>query len=886
MMTLIDEVVYALLFLLLPSTILAALSFTNPLASQLAPSHEDQSSISSAYPLEDAVGVRVPLGWSFSIGLQPDTCGGGSQEGRIRYSASGLPSWITFSTSDLTFSGETPEYYDQAQIDLSCKQGDEETSSTFLIQVQGQLQLSDLVLPALVTAPRNRVSYDMSHAISLLRIDQSQLNQSQAQDVVVATSTEYNWLSWNPVIRAIEGIPPDSYIGIPSAKTVSVPITFSLGYALPNTAPLGLTIEPYLLTADQYPPLHISRQLILPLGLGLMDPSTSLTIAFDPVMASEWITFDSSTATLFGTVPPNLDYSAVHVTMTATSPSTSLTATASFDVILEDRIGQPLLAKSTIALIVVMSLIGTLSTFFLGYFLFVRCSRPVGEPRGWRSNCTSEIGTPRLKYSSDGPTSITMRPNITGDTLVNSPDFQITPKAKSSKWWGFGGCDANYTTTRASTSHEQSKSRAGSISQETIIEPTSVPTAPDARHRSPRSRIHSSPGAIYTRGVNSQHGRDKDEPPHTNIGTWGPPTPRPPKGLSPHELKEWVDNYVCEWVAANGGGSGRGRRRYSRQGSGPSSTGTATDDQGRQKGFQQLEDFGALVGKEAQSKPHTSRTPNASPIITRLLDSCPYLSSRKPVATANVNATLEQSMVEAQHQHLRGNPLSIRRSTSYPGTINTMMTASSAGPSDISSVASWDSLDSWEIGRRQNYEEPRRRSDFLIRPPTNITRKGRDFSRDSSRRSQSIRVPPTTTSSRDGISIDCENASGSDEVPSIIVTAFRESKSVGNSVVSTAQAVVTPTVSSSAAASPHPLALGTHLETFSVSPPPESSLRDAAQNNTLPLTSPDEFSNPVEDEEEVVFFPRPIGAEVPGTGLARSPHLEGLSRFHGVTMQL
>ncbi|KAG8883033.1 hypothetical protein FRB99_004621, partial [Tulasnella sp. 403] len=63
----------------------------------------------------------------------------------------------------------------------------------------------------------------------------------------------------------------------------------------------------------------------------------------------------------------------------------------------------------------------------------------------------------------------------------------------------------------------------------------------------------------------------------------------------------------------------------------------------------------------------------------------------------------------------------IKGSASLPG----LVTSGSVGPgpsdTEVSSVASWESLDSWEVERRENYQSPRRRGDFVHRDEREIT---------------------------------------------------------------------------------------------------------------------------------------------------------------------
>lgn len=184
------------ILLCLLNSVLATPSFTNSLAAQLSPESSDHPSISSVYPLNDTTGVRVPLGWSFSIGFQPDTCRTTTPGDTIHYSAPGLPDWITFNAPDITFSGTSPEYFDEIQATLVCEDGTDQVSETFLARTQGQLQLNYTLRPV-IGSPRNNISYDMGPAISRLRLDKARLNDSQTQDLLIGLGRDFGWLRWN-----------------------------------------------------------------------------------------------------------------------------------------------------------------------------------------------------------------------------------------------------------------------------------------------------------------------------------------------------------------------------------------------------------------------------------------------------------------------------------------------------------------------------------------------------------------------------------------------------------------------------------------------------------------------------------------------------------------
>lgn len=312
---------------------------------------------------------------------------------------------------------------------------------------------------------------------------------------------------------------------------------------------------------------------------------------------------------------------------------------------------------------------------------------------------------------------------------------------------------------------------------------------------------------------------------------WGPPVPHPPHGLSPVELKEWVDNFVCEWAEAYGSSNSKdtkGKRRSS--GGRPLSQGETLGSWG-----------------QMETAPGQSSTESAS---------SPTISSPTQVPVAVIPPDL---MHVPQHSGMR-------RSVSYPNTIDTF--ASSAGPSDMSSVASWDSLDSWEMERRQNYEEPRRRNDFMPLPSVRLV-----GPRHRNRERQDI------ASTED----DHIYANGGDEVPSIVVTAFGDSEQFSSSVLDAVDGMG-PLTASVSRSEGHGDRARVNSGAIEGNCGASSSLEHhrvtaggttGQAENEIPVPSLDE------DEDAVVFFPRPLGAELPGTGLARSPHIEGLSRFSG-----
>ncbi len=167
------------------------LHFQRSLASQLSPTDYSPTLISSAYPLNDTVGVRIPLQWSFSISLLPDTCeGDGSDD--IMYSSSELPPWLNFDDSYLVFSGEAPTTSANITVTLSCSVGDQTISDEFQIVIVGQLSLP-ASLDAIVASPRNVIPVSLGP----MKIDKAKLTQYQSESLIITSGPTAGWVTWN-----------------------------------------------------------------------------------------------------------------------------------------------------------------------------------------------------------------------------------------------------------------------------------------------------------------------------------------------------------------------------------------------------------------------------------------------------------------------------------------------------------------------------------------------------------------------------------------------------------------------------------------------------------------------------------------------------------------
>lgn len=528
----------------------------------------------------------------------------------------------------------------------------------------------------------------------------------------------------------------------------------------------------------------VSGKFQLSLGQYIREPAELLNAVFQPPDAQAWMRLDWSNFQLSGTVPVGLGYSNASLTLSVQSlrTRTNATSTLYFSLFGTPASESPsTITRTTLALVILAGLLGVALVALVAYLIITLCFQPhqfAEESRTPGAEKEPHKAVPDVgvvRESSSG----------TADTLVQrSPappqESPVEPKSPWNGWLGLGKVLA-----------------LASPKDDNTLPFTNRPPSSQGPHQT----MSSSP-QLNALGLIAP---SETEPPTT--ARWAPPVPKPPPGLTPEQTAQWVDNYVCKWVEEYTGEAPGSRKRDSKH-----SKRTSRASQ-PSAGFSGTSRWEGLPNSSDQ--PHTL-TSTVDPSHFRLAtDSTPQ----------NPDPSLLTSLPRP----------SIRRSASCTNS----SAVSSIVPSDISSIASWDSLDSWEMERRLHYEEPRRRGDFDPTRPANPVRAG-SRQRDSQARYSTEGQPPSEAT-------DNHHRHTSEDVPSIVVTTSTEGGSSGPL--------------SRLAQEPD--------EVASTSNGSSSEVPDAEDNSVY---------DP-EGEEDVVFFPRPIGAETPGSGLARSPHLEELSRF-------
>lgn len=331
-------------------------ALTIPIAGQFYPNNP---SLSSVFMIEQTSALatpnpalRVPPKWSFSIGFEGDTF---ISENNIYYDVlqadgSPLPSWITFDPDSITFNGVTPHedaIASPVTLSFALHASDQKgyTASILpfdLVVALHELSISQGSLPTVnITASTPFILSLSSPAdFSGIFIDESPLQPANISALSIDTSQYHRWLEFDEASMTLSGQPPNDLTPNHNGPGPILPVTLtSINQTLHTNISLavvpsyfsesnlqGIVIDP----GDQ---IRFSLQQDFSNATRISDQQddVSLTATFDPSQAGQYLSFDSSTALLTGTIPAKsqLDYSRTTVTFTAYSHITHSTSHAS-----------------------------------------------------------------------------------------------------------------------------------------------------------------------------------------------------------------------------------------------------------------------------------------------------------------------------------------------------------------------------------------------------------------------------------------------------------------------------------------------------------------------------------------------------------------------------
>ncbi|PWN38356.1 uncharacterized protein FA14DRAFT_177629 [Meira miltonrushii] len=283
--------------------------------------------------------IHLPLGWSFSIGLQGDTFTIPTGQ-RVYWSAnladgSALPTWLTFSADSYDFYGVAPnnvgpqgEEYDVV-ITGSNRAGYGGTTQTFKLVIgSNALGLMSQTLPAANASVGTYFQYQIP--IDGLKSQGRKLTDSDSLTVNSTVSSDLSWLTFEQSNRTFYGIPPyDPYGNASSVTNVQIPVTFSGTNSTDLTVNQTISIQPSLFTALQLPNVFIGQSSTVNIDLSQYLRNTTsarkrgsskrfvravlaaqpnfatpnVSVSYNPENTSSWLHYDASTLTLNGQVP-------------------------------------------------------------------------------------------------------------------------------------------------------------------------------------------------------------------------------------------------------------------------------------------------------------------------------------------------------------------------------------------------------------------------------------------------------------------------------------------------------------------------------------------------------------------------------------------------------
>ncbi len=285
--------------------------------------------------------LRIPPKWSFSIGFDYETF---SAKNNLYYAArqadgSPLPEWIDFNERAMTFNGVTPHSQNLTEphiVPLVLHAADQKgysASSVFfdIVVAEHELSLAKDSLPTMnVTAGQPFILTLNSDAdFSGVLMDGLPVSSQNITSLYIDTSDLESWVRYDSATKTLSGQPPSDF------TTGVLPVTMVSSVNQMLQTDVTIAAVPSFFSSDQLDPVLASSGGVFTFNL-VQDFSNStglgktsdveFTAAYDPLEASDYLHFDSTSSTLSGTVPVDLSYQHISVTFTAYSHITHSTS--------------------------------------------------------------------------------------------------------------------------------------------------------------------------------------------------------------------------------------------------------------------------------------------------------------------------------------------------------------------------------------------------------------------------------------------------------------------------------------------------------------------------------------------------------------------------------
>ncbi|KAL4078841.1 hypothetical protein V8B97DRAFT_1081979 [Scleroderma yunnanense] len=294
--------------------------------------------------------LRIPYGWSFSVGLQGDMFSAASSlyYGALLSDRTPLPTWITFDPSLLTFIGVSPSR-DQVSAPISIEialfasylKGYSAASVFFNLVVADHELATQTGLPTINITAGNWFNVSMSSLAdySGILVDGSPIQPANVSDLLVDVSAFQTWLKYDEGSKTIFGQSPDNWNDAIDSKP-HLPVRLMANFDQTLYTSMSVAIVPSYFTKSDLGVINADPGDRVQFDLSQYFASTSaqrsdtnLSAWFYPEKASSFLTFDPIKAHLAGRIPTDSDILDIRVAFVAYSRITHSTSHAALSVI-------------------------------------------------------------------------------------------------------------------------------------------------------------------------------------------------------------------------------------------------------------------------------------------------------------------------------------------------------------------------------------------------------------------------------------------------------------------------------------------------------------------------------------------------------------------------
>ncbi|KAJ3487226.1 hypothetical protein NLI96_g3689 [Meripilus lineatus] len=289
--------------------------------------------------------LRIPPGWSFSVGFRYDTfetLSGDIYYGARQADGSPLPDWIDFNPKDITFDGYTPRIHNSTTpptisvaLFASDQEGYQDASLFFdLVVAEHELSLATSSLPTINITANSPFSVSLTSPADFIGVllDGKQIEPSQIITLEIDTSYYGNWLDYDTASRTLSGTPPEdlakghheTLLPVTLATTVNQTIETNVSLAVVPSYFSSANLQPILVNPGQTVHFNLVQFYSNATGIDGQRDDVNLTASFGPDNAARFLSFDPTTGILSGPIPSNFttgDSSNSHITVTFTAYS-------------------------------------------------------------------------------------------------------------------------------------------------------------------------------------------------------------------------------------------------------------------------------------------------------------------------------------------------------------------------------------------------------------------------------------------------------------------------------------------------------------------------------------------------------------------------------------